>query len=267
VATLIFRFTGMPARYVEGYLIMPEDVAGASENTVFHIDGTRAHAWVEVYQSGVGRIPVEVAPPYIGLMEEADTVEGLPSPDTDLKEEPEPEPNLNEKQPERPEEFEDLFKTAHGLTSFLLPILLLIVMILVFMLLHRYRKYRDWHRRRLISCKQENNNVAVMAMFATGLKALNKLGQETGVWLQRLLCGSVEERTGLGADRLAAVFATYEEAAYSGRVVSVEQHRDVASFRVEMYALLRKRFNGFKRIHIMRFYAFFLALIVPIMSL
>lgn len=71
-AVLMLRSMGIPARYVEGYLITPEDVSGTSPGDKISVSGTRAHAWAEYYRDGAGWIPFEVTPPYIGLMEEAE---------------------------------------------------------------------------------------------------------------------------------------------------------------------------------------------------
>lgn len=57
VATLMFRYYGVPARYVEGYWSPNED----KKETV-ELKDTDAHAWVEVYVKGMGFVPVEVTP-------------------------------------------------------------------------------------------------------------------------------------------------------------------------------------------------------------
>lgn len=75
-ATLMFRYYGIPARYVEGYLITPDDAQNATANSVIIIDGTHAHAWTEFYQDGVGWIPFETTPEYLDVMEKADDIKG-----------------------------------------------------------------------------------------------------------------------------------------------------------------------------------------------
>lgn len=75
-ATLMFRYYGIPARYVEGYLIMPDDAEDAAANSLITIDGTHAHAWTEFYQDGVGWIPFETTPEYLDVMEKADDIKG-----------------------------------------------------------------------------------------------------------------------------------------------------------------------------------------------
>lgn len=69
-AALMFRYYGIPARYVEGYLITPGDVDGVLANAAITLDGTHAHAWCEIYHDGVGWIPFETTPPYLTVMEQ-----------------------------------------------------------------------------------------------------------------------------------------------------------------------------------------------------
>lgn len=68
-AAVMYRFLGIPARYVEGYLLTPDLVSGAGSNEKIQVTGEEAHAWVEIYQDGVGWIPMEVTPNYRDVME------------------------------------------------------------------------------------------------------------------------------------------------------------------------------------------------------
>lgn len=54
MAVMLFRYYGIPSRYVEGYLV---------ENTN-EISETSAHAWPEIFISGRGWVPVEVMEDY-----------------------------------------------------------------------------------------------------------------------------------------------------------------------------------------------------------
>ncbi len=63
-AVLAFRQAGIPARYVEGYLL-DEDALGrmqAEGASACTLDEGDAHAWVEAYVDGAGWLPVEVTP-------------------------------------------------------------------------------------------------------------------------------------------------------------------------------------------------------------
>lgn len=56
VAALALRYYGIPARYVEGYTVKTAE--GEPEN----VDASAAGAWVEVYQDGVGWLPLALTP-------------------------------------------------------------------------------------------------------------------------------------------------------------------------------------------------------------
>lgn len=68
-AAMIFRYYGIPARYVEGFVITPENLFGLNDGDTVALTGENAHAWVEYYRDGVGWIPFEVTPPYLFIME------------------------------------------------------------------------------------------------------------------------------------------------------------------------------------------------------
>lgn len=70
MAVMMFRYYGIPARYVEGYLITPEKADSAKDGSTISITGEDAHAWTEYYQDGIGWIPFEVTPPYMDVMEQ-----------------------------------------------------------------------------------------------------------------------------------------------------------------------------------------------------
>ncbi len=59
VAAMLFRYYGIPARYVEGYLVNPP-----ARSDVISVTDEDSHAWVEIYAGGLGFIPVEVTPGY-----------------------------------------------------------------------------------------------------------------------------------------------------------------------------------------------------------
>lgn len=78
--TLMYRYYGIPARYVEGYLAdvsENENDNGIIYNTNDNGDivyskaltGANVHAWVEIYKDGIGWIPVEVTPGFYTELE------------------------------------------------------------------------------------------------------------------------------------------------------------------------------------------------------
>jgi transglutaminase-like putative cysteine protease len=61
-ATVMLRAMGVPARYAEGYVVTQEDYKTAEKDGWANIRDSRAHAWVEIYQPGLGWQPIEVTP-------------------------------------------------------------------------------------------------------------------------------------------------------------------------------------------------------------
>lgn len=57
-ATMMFRYYGIPARYVEGYR------RPATGEKVSNLYQRNAHAWVEIYRYGMGWVPIDVTPGY-----------------------------------------------------------------------------------------------------------------------------------------------------------------------------------------------------------
>lgn len=66
-AAIMCRYAGIPARYVEGYIIKPGDFpSGTRFGEAADVDVTdaRGHAWVEIYIDGFGWYPVEFTSGY-----------------------------------------------------------------------------------------------------------------------------------------------------------------------------------------------------------
>ena len=93
-AAMMFRYYGIPARCVEGFLVTKDDAASMAANRPLTLTGQSGHTWVEYYQDGVGWLPFEVAPPYLSVMEQAESYQnvsglvGQAPPDTENNQEP-----------------------------------------------------------------------------------------------------------------------------------------------------------------------------------
>ncbi len=115
-ATVMLQSQGYPARYVEGYFIPMKSANNSfiSEdgNLIFDVTDAYAHAWIEIYDSTYGWIPVEVTPGYwSGLFEqelENNVNDNSGKEDTKPQDEPEEEiedddinnPDVSDKPPE-----------------------------------------------------------------------------------------------------------------------------------------------------------------------
>lgn len=74
VATLMFRYLGIPARYVEGFLVTEQMASDAGASSVIHLSCEDSHAWTEIYVDGAGWVPFEATPVYRDLVKEADVI-------------------------------------------------------------------------------------------------------------------------------------------------------------------------------------------------
>ncbi len=59
---VLARCVGLPARYVEGYMLPPEPTK--NDSTTYIVTNMQAHAWVEIYFEGYGWLPFEPTSPF-----------------------------------------------------------------------------------------------------------------------------------------------------------------------------------------------------------
>ncbi len=67
VETLLFRYLGIPARYVEGYIVTEDELQTAKNGGAVTINPENLRAWTEIYRDGVGFVPYELDPPELYL--------------------------------------------------------------------------------------------------------------------------------------------------------------------------------------------------------
>lgn len=80
--TVLARMAGLPARYVEGYLVKPE--AGG----VTAVRGSNAHAWTEIYINGLGWVTFDATP---GMGDEDRSGSVPPPPPEEAPQPPQPQ--------------------------------------------------------------------------------------------------------------------------------------------------------------------------------
>ncbi len=65
---MLFRMLGIPARYCEGYFVVPTESQQKdyenNKSVTIEVTDRYAHAWVEIYIQGYGWMPIEVTPGY-----------------------------------------------------------------------------------------------------------------------------------------------------------------------------------------------------------
>ena len=246
-ATLLFRYCGIPSRYVEGFLITPQDVEGLSSKSVIKLDGKHSHAWVEVYQDKVGWIPVEVTPPYFGLMEEADSLMGVPGADSQSEEGASSSENPEE-QIDMPDSLDSNIFSEKNL--WLIIAFLVVLIAVAGFIIRRYLKSRySWLQGMLESFYNNSNSGASHAMFICAMQVLVVLGFKTdGVWLIKQLLRNSEDVNNFSMERYSDAFKIYEEATYSNREIAFDKRKEVESFLKKTLNQLNAETKGLNRL-------------------
>ncbi|MEI3608590.1 transglutaminase-like domain-containing protein [Pseudogracilibacillus sp. SO10305] len=151
-ATTMFRYFGIPARYVEGYIIPPELVNDVDPYEKIQVDGSHAHAWTEIYIDEIGWIPIETTPGFEDKMEKID-LSDYPSgiSNTDLEsmyEEPEDSFNEAKQQIEDDSQLDDMNNEPTEKLHWIIWIVILVSIILLLCLV-TYVVYTMYRRRKL----------------------------------------------------------------------------------------------------------------------
>lgn len=163
-ATMLFRYCGIPSRYVEGYLVTPDMVKGVETSQTITVDGTWAHAWTEIYEDGIGWIPIEVTPPYDGIMEQAEL------PKTSIKQENQEneEEGKSEEQEIAPPDTAirmDAWDIQTILMWIATGLLLLILLFIIGSIIYLIWRRKKTIERRKSEFADENRTIAVRGMY------------------------------------------------------------------------------------------------------
>ena len=262
LAVLALRYYGVPARYAEGYILTQERAAKA-EAGLAELRDSDAHAWAEVYQEGVGWLPLEMTPGYAdamgsapqagalaaGLSEQTDSESTVGttagdgsgayiSEGTAYEPEPEQDAGTSEENGDAPDRSHtERTRFARLLLWGLLPILLLAAACAALAL-----RRRSILKKRQAQFDDENPNDAAAWRFAYGVRLLEQLGLSRNGGSTLLLADAAG--AALGADygeQLRRAARVNQEALFSAHTVTDTQCAELAAFCTQTAALLKAR--------------------------
>lgn len=254
-ATLMFRYLGIPARYVEGYLVTPKDIENKEAYERIDIPGENAHAWTEIYLDEIGWLPVEMTPPYYDVMEETDLS------DYPLGDVPESEqatdnttggtqdsqhiadqPDDQKPTSENEDEEEQMKNWPKG---FLILLITLIIIAYLIYIIIRRTKISNLKR----SFKDPNLNKATTRLFAYSLKLLHYDGIKKHGGSVYSYNNDLQEAYGVNfADQFKGVAKINQIAIYSGKKVTEEDYLAMVAFKELTLDKVVKPKNIFKRL-------------------
>lgn len=189
-AVAIFREFGIPARYVEGYLLSKEKIQKAKGKAVT-LTGEDSHAWVEVYMDGMGWIDVDVTPGF--YFEEYDLMQMVQKPQgiqmtAELEERSKDnrgDLNGAGAGKKKPQDRKSLYLRYTSATLVLL--FILFVAAVVFLELKRYIRYKRWRKKLRKASQKERCDLIYEMVFSQ----IRLLGIEAGMGWQTV---EVEEK-------------------------------------------------------------------------
>ncbi|MEL7565298.1 MAG: transglutaminase-like domain-containing protein [Dehalobacterium sp.] len=242
-ATVIFRLCGIPARYVEGYVVTIEDYARAARTEegryLMEIKDTNAHAWCEIYLDGFGWLPVEVTPGLVAV----NTRDTAPADGESIEYETEGESELNEIPMDMPQWENDpaaetaadgpgdeRAKAGSGTGSPLWMVtaavlLLLFIWGLLFLLL-RKRAVKG----RIRELRKENRSQSGLAWYGylmDGLKAVTPEHLESREISALAWAGEMEKKALLPAGTLLSAMPVLQKAAYAQNEISPQEYESL----------------------------------------
>lgn len=244
VAALALRYYGIPARYVEGYTVK------AAENEPTSVDANEAGAWVEVYQDGIGWLPLALTPGLEDLSAEQTESgikpvgagkegngEGPRVTEGQELEQDDAEPdNSEDNTPDGGQRTGLLHKPAFW--TILVAALLLLLLAAVFI------RHAVILKKRNEAFTQEDQSAAAACLFTDCAALLAAMGLKRGTGSMLELCGDMKERFGEEAtSRLRDMTMLNARALFSAKALTNEERTSMEQFHASVLDLLKTHTN------------------------
>ena len=231
VAALALRYYGIPARYVEGYTVK------TTENEPTSVDASAAGAWVEVYQDGIGWLPLALTPGLEDLSAEQ-TESGI-KPVGAGKEGNGDGPRVTEGQEleqddAEPDNSEDNTPDGGQRTGLLhKPAfwIILVAALLLLLLAAVFIRHAVILKKRNETFTQEDPSAAAACLFTDCAALLAAMGFKRGTGSMLELCETAKEQLGEEyAAKLHDMTMYNAQALFSSRAISPEQLTEMRAF-------------------------------------
>lgn len=221
-AVMMMRYYGIPARYVEGFII-PKGIAKAADDGVITVTQKYSHAWAEYYVDGAGWMPFETVPKYIDKDDKGLNGDGGGGA-SGTKQEQENKDN-NKSNADNP--LNRIGKVFVMNIPLLIGILLLIIAAFAAVTLKRRKGLKVF----LATFTGDDRRQAVMNAFAYGIGLMKMAGVEINTSLLRDSREAVAEWLGSENGKLCeSCIEINEKAKYSSEEISEEERETVREF-------------------------------------
>lgn len=251
VAALALRYYGIPARYVEGYTVK------TTENEPTSVDASAAGAWVEVYQDGIGWLPLALTPGLEDLSAEQ-TESGI-KPVGAGKEGNGDGPRITEGQEleqddAEPDDSEDNTPDGGQRTGLLhKPVfwIILVAALLLLLLAAILIRHAVILKKRNEAFMQEDPSAAAACLFTDCASLLAAMGLKRGTGSMLELCETAKEQLGEDyAAKLHDMTMYNAQALFSSRAISPEQLAEMRTFHDTTLENLKTHTNWPKKLRL-----------------
>lgn len=251
VAALALRYYGIPARYVEGYTVK------TAENEPTSVDANAAGAWVEVYQDGIGWLPLALTPGLEDLSAEQ-TESGI-KPVGAGKEGNGDGPRVTEGQEleqddAEPDDSEDNTPDGGQRTGLLhKPAfwIILVAALLLLLLAAVFIRHTVILKKRNETFTQEDPSAAAACLFTDCAALLAAMGLKRGTGSMLELCETAKTQLGEEyAAKLHDMTMYNAQALFSSRAISPEQLTEMRAFHDTTLESLKTHTNWPKKLRL-----------------
>lgn len=251
VAALALRYYGIPARYVEGYTVK------TTENEPTSVDASAAGAWVEVYQDGIGWLPLALTPGLEDLSAEQ-TESGI-KPVGAGKEGNGDGPRVTEGQEleqddAEPDNSEDNTPDGGQRTGLLhKPAfwIILIAALLLLLLAAVFIRHAVILKKRNETFTQEDPSAAAACLFTDCAALLAAMGLKRGTGSMLELCETAKMQLGEDyAAKLHDMTMYNAQALFSSRAISPEQLTEMRAFHDTTLENLKTRCKPLRKLRL-----------------
>ena len=245
VAAMTLRYFGIPARYAEGYVISQEMAEKFDSGETMTVDSSCAKAWVEVYQDGIGWIPMDLTPGIGEILEDPesndpDKNDSTNTDTTEKKDEEEEEEPTEQPEPTGGAMVRIILETVLWSLLIILAVLLLIFLIM-------------WIRRKILLGRKEKKfqsqivRDAVAWIYADAALILEKLGFDRGNGSIHSLTKPLEEKYGPEfAAQFEAVSDLNDRAMFSRSPMEETDRLTIREFHAYVLRTLRSEVKWYK---------------------
>ena len=251
VAALALRYYGIPARYVEGYTVK------AAENEPTSVDASAAGAWVEVYQDGIGWLPLALTPGLEDLSAEQ-TESGIKpvgagkegngdgprvTEGQELEQDDAEPDNSEDNTPDGGQRTGLLHKPAFWIILVAALLLLLLAAIII--------RHEVILKKRNEAFMQEDQSAAAACLFTDCAALLAAMGFKRGTGSMLELCETAKEQLGENyAAKLHNMTMYNAQALFSSRAISPEQLTEMRAFHDTTMENLKTHTNWPKKLRL-----------------